>query len=709
MTANRPVRALHAFLAAAALGLAVNVLVFGLGHLLGTSAYWDFPEADSQSNLVGYRYFLHEPWHWPLFESRTMNVPYLKSIAVTDSIPPFALLNKAVASVVPPWGPFTARGYLGLWHGLVYVLQACFGVACIRALGHRTWSAVVCTSLVCLAIPAFINRYSHVSLEAHFFLLWALSLYLRSPRGADGPRALRVWQLVELGLAAMVNPYHLAMSSGLFAASLVRSRQPRTIGIWLPAGGAVVTLGLWFAGFLSSETRRPMPGFESASTNLLSPFVPIRSALLGDRRALADVFAAPYQYEGYAYLGLGLLVVLALFVPHARSLGDVVKRHAPLFAVALLAWLFALSNHVYFGSHRLVAFGLPHVLDPIVGTFRAPGRFVWLPMYVLIVFLLHWALRHFTVGWRRFVVPAIAVLQIVDGGLGDWKQRREMTRGPFRHYLDLAAWSELVAAHDAVDVEPPYECGSGQMIDESVAREVHFITSMRGVPINGVKSARPSRDCAIDAQRLATLVPSARTLTVLLPQVVENVPRLEGSGETCGTFYGCAACSSLEPAIAEAVRRGALRGKAAPVLALGAPLSFALATNAQFFGPGWYPALPEGRWTTGDVSTLVFRLDGALPVRARLTIEATAQLCGDRHVQDVDVHLAGVLLGTLHYDAQSNDAQAARSLDILEPDCLRGEVCELELRPRDRRTMREAHCSDDAIALGLLVRRVSVE
>ena len=64
-----PVRALHALLAAAAIGLLVNVVVFGPGHLLGTSAYWDFPEADSQSNLVGYRYFLHEAWHWPLLNS----------------------------------------------------------------------------------------------------------------------------------------------------------------------------------------------------------------------------------------------------------------------------------------------------------------------------------------------------------------------------------------------------------------------------------------------------------------------------------------------------------------------------------------------------------------------------------------------------------------------------------------------------------------
>ena len=62
-----------------------------------------------------------------------------------------------------------------------------FHPACLRALGHKSWRATVCTALVCLCVPTFIYRYAHASLDAHFLTLAALALYLRSPSGE--PRA----------------------------------------------------------------------------------------------------------------------------------------------------------------------------------------------------------------------------------------------------------------------------------------------------------------------------------------------------------------------------------------------------------------------------------------------------------------------------------------------------------------------------------------
>lgn len=92
-TLVRPVRAVEAYAVALALGFVVNVLVFGPGHVVGTRAYWDFPEADSQSYLIGYRTFLHEPWHWAVFDTCTMNAPFTKSIAITDNVLFFAVLK----------------------------------------------------------------------------------------------------------------------------------------------------------------------------------------------------------------------------------------------------------------------------------------------------------------------------------------------------------------------------------------------------------------------------------------------------------------------------------------------------------------------------------------------------------------------------------------------------------------------------------------
>jgi len=136
---------------------------------------------------MGYRYFLYEPWHWPVFLSHTLDVPFAKSIAFSDAIPVWALQNKAIATLLPPWESFSEHAYLGMWHATVYILQACFGVALLRALGHTSWRAALLTAVMFLAVHAWIFRYGHAALSAHWLELWALTLYLRPPARSPSP------------------------------------------------------------------------------------------------------------------------------------------------------------------------------------------------------------------------------------------------------------------------------------------------------------------------------------------------------------------------------------------------------------------------------------------------------------------------------------------------------------------------------------------
>lgn len=87
-------RGLHIHVVAALLGLATFLIAYGgLGHLFGTNAHWGFAQQDERMALIGYRYFLYEPWHWPVFVSHAVNVPYPKSVAFLDCIPIWALVN----------------------------------------------------------------------------------------------------------------------------------------------------------------------------------------------------------------------------------------------------------------------------------------------------------------------------------------------------------------------------------------------------------------------------------------------------------------------------------------------------------------------------------------------------------------------------------------------------------------------------------------
>ncbi|CAN5756414.1 hypothetical protein BH11MYX3_BH11MYX3_32290 [soil metagenome] len=557
-----PARARHVYAVAALVGLVTFVIVFGPGHLLGTNAYWQMPEQDERMALMGYRYFLHEGWHWPLFISDAINVPYPKSVAFLDCIPIWALANKAVATIIPRWDSFSSDAYLGLWHGLAYALQAVFGVACLRALGHRSWRSGLIAIVFFLALPTWIFRYSHPALSAHWVLLWALVLYLRTPVGVATPRTLSIAKLCQLALAALVSPYQAALSLTVFIPSVLRSKHRRTIAIWLPVGIACVGLATWFAGYFAAETLRKQWGFEEESANLLGWLIPQHSGLVGDAQWIASANGTAWQYEGYAYLGLGLLGLLALFLPRLRILRGVIRRHPFLFAVVVGSAVFALSNHVYVGSHEILSFPIPRPLRWFASQFRSPGRFVWVPTYVLMVFLLHGALTRFTT-WRGFALVALAALiQLVDA-TGEWSRVRGMTSGPTVAVLHQDAWRPLVHGHDEVVILPPYSC----VVDDDAVRldrmsmEIQMLASEWAIPINGTYSARDMRRCEAEEAEWPTLALRPDVLYVLLPPAITVAKRLAAGGAACAVFEFGRVCSTNRLAIDQAIRAAILRSR----------------------------------------------------------------------------------------------------------------------------------------------------
>lgn len=723
---ERPAPPSHAYAIAALVGIVVNVCVFGFGHIFGTSAYWDMPHADARAHIMGYRYFLYEAWHWPPFVVHQMNVPYPKSIAFTDSIPLWAALNKAVATIVPPWKEVSARAYLGVWHLLMYVLQPCFGVANLRTLGKRSYAAATMTAVLFISVPAFVFRYEHASLTAQFLTLWALQLYLRSREGASP----RLWAtfVAQLTIAALINPYHVAISFALFVAALLETRSVRVVLVWILAGLGAIGGSAALAGFFASEAKVAMAGFDTSSSNVLSPFIPLRSVLFRHPQRLANVLSAEWQYEGFAYLGLGILVLLLLFVPRIRTLGGVIARHRVLFVVAFGMWLFSLSNHVYVGSHRILSYEWSDKLQWVTQQYRSPGRFVWLPMYVLIVFIWRWALDHFRHGWLRVALPLIVLTQFVDGGLAFWQRLSAKTtpraavevgtpaedRPPtdhvwstYVHYLDLARWRPLIHAHQAIEAHPPYDCIlDGTPFLDYASQEIEFLASEHAVPINGVYTARPTRNCFAEARLRETLSGRDGTLYVVFPQAFALIPQLEASGAECSRFAFGRVCSANAAAVADARRAGVIVDDLPayePHLALGERLHTGTKGDPSFLRRGWSFAEEGGRWTSEASAQLMFRFAGPLPTRATLNIEANAVVCGARNGSDIDVELNGEHLATLHF-AETSNTTTLHSIPIPDATTLSHRVTLIELRPRDVRSPRQLGCNDDERKLGMWVR-----
>lgn len=610
---------------AAAIGLATYLIVYGPAHLIGATPYWEMPFQDERQALIGYRYFLHEPWHWPLFVSQAVNVPYPKSVAFLDCVPLWALVNKMIATVVPPWASFSAHAYLGMWHALAYVLQASLGVACLRALGHVSWRTGILTALFLLSIP----------------------------------------KVAQLCTAALVYPYHAVFSLGVYFASLARTRDRRTILTWLPLGVLGVLAMMWLVGYFAPETAVPQWGFDKESANLLSWLVPVRSGILGDGRWIANVMGTPWQWEGYAYLGLGSFALMAIAL-RPSALRGTLTRHAILFAVVLACALLALSNHIYFGSHEIASYRIPRLLLWIPHQFRSPGRFVWLPTYVLLVYVRHRAFTRQANGRRFAVIVVAVVVQVVDAS-GDWALQREFTQGPNYVQLDPARWRPLVSAHDAVYIFPPHTCVSGddKAVPDFASMDIQMLASEHTLPINGVYCARPLRHCALEEAEWATLALQPGALYVLLPQAVEVADLLAARGAHCARFAHGRVCSTIANAIDEATRAGTLQPPPAPIpLVPGQPLELAAIHDLD---TGWSSAADGSRTITGSFASLLVQVEGT-PKTLAIEAEAPCE-------QDIEVLVDGVASGSLYLHPGSPPTPVRLAIPTLRgPDVV-------ELRP----------------------------
>jgi hypothetical protein len=449
----------------------------------------------------------------------------------------------------------------------------------------------------------------------------------------------------------------------VFLGSLLRTKDRRSIATWIPVALACVAIAQWFAGYFGPESRRPQWGFEYESANALSWLVPLRSGIFGDLQGIVRVEATGFQYEGYAYLGVGVLFLsLALLLSRSLGAGPAIRRHWVLFATIVGFSLLALSNHVYVGPHEVLSYPIPKFLKWIPGQFRSPGRFVWLPIYVFVCFVLHRGLDRFDRGWKYVLLAGCCVAQLVDAR-GDWALQRAFAQ-PSYVLGHQAQWRQLIAKHDSVFILPPYPCVGGDdgRMHDLASWEIQWVVSERALPINGTYAARDRRRCRHEARDWATLTLRSGALYVLLPQSTSLAERFEVLGAHCGQFQFGRVCSASPEPIAEAIRVGLLTPVPPQiVITSGTQVELAsLNTNAT-----WTQPENGGRWTREALSGFLFQLDGTPPRLRSLKLEARAALCERRRQQDVDVLLNGRLVQTIHFD----DATTLRAYDVpIPPD-----------------------------------------
>ncbi|GAA0311657.1 hypothetical protein GCM10009087_22200 [Sphingomonas oligophenolica] len=511
-------RAIHCLLLAL-IPAAIFLALFHPAILDIGNAGWVLRGADLGENALGMHAWLHDQAAGWSPRTSLLNTPEGTSLLFTDSNPLLGLLAKPFAPLLP-----ADTQLLGAWLLTCCFLQALFAWALLRR--HAPgFAALWCGVALLCVLPTWFHRYVHPNLFAHWMILCALWIF------ADPKRATRLrWWVPLIAIAALVHVYLLLMVAAIWASALfqgfaaVRGAAARRERLRI-AGGAVVVLvmvallGVLHGGGGSFVVTDSYGAFAMPLDALWNPANPGYHTILP---------AIPQRegrgYEGFQYLGVGILLLLgAAFViarrfPPAPSEGDVLRRLRWLLPAYAVLLLLAISNFPDIAGHRLPRLPLPGALAPLLDLVRASGRLFWPIAYTLVLIAI---LAVYRLGKKRAatVLAILLLVQAIDiapmAGVV-----RAQTAEADRHRLYVRTldprWQPAIAAAHDITFEPADPMLDRQLFEEVAWRAVSIGKPLRVSTTSRIDTRTAARLAGEHARFLAGDL-DPRRLYVLLP------------------------------------------------------------------------------------------------------------------------------------------------------------------------------------------------
>lgn len=428
------------------LGIASFYLAVGPLPLFPNNVLWLNGSIDPTTHYLGWAFFREGPWQFPLGLNPQYGLDISSSIVYSDSIPFFAILFKGIQTWLPT--PFQ---YFGIWYLTCFIGQAWFSFKLLSLITPRLALRILGVSLFLFA-PIMLFRIGlHAALTAHFLILAALYLNLHPNQKAS------TWQWASLlGLTTGIHFYLLVMIFALWVASMLDRMRAHMMNIRHMAkeiGLCLLSIFLvaWIAGYLQpSSGELKAEGYGVYKLHLASLFDSNGWSYL-----LKDIPNGFDAGEGFAYLGLGVLLLLPVaifaFARHAQQISNIAKRFPFLLLAMFILCLFALSNSISFGNWTF-QYDLPNQVVSLASVLRSSGRMFWPVFYIIYFVTLFLVIRYFPRSALLLISTAL-LIQIFDTSSGWLPIRKAMKTASLQtpiESLKNPLWNDLASCYTQV-------------------------------------------------------------------------------------------------------------------------------------------------------------------------------------------------------------------------------------------------------------------
>ncbi len=447
------------FLLSGLIGAVAFLMIYGVKVLDVTYDDWllAFPEgSDNVQHYMGWVAYRSSAWHFPLGLVENIVYPDMISVIYTDSIPLLAFIFKVLSPLLPQ--TFQYFGWFGLVSGF---LLAGFGGIFVLHFTGRPIQSVMSSVFFATSYVFIFRMFYHTGLAAQWIIIASLYLWLCVSHSQYAYLQRILWPVLSV-IALLTEAYFVPMVWGIMLCSLFMDVVDKNVK--KPLVGALITICVsavativtgYIFGLFYGDVSAATFGVYDYSFNL-NGFI----NSFGMSRLLPQLPAGYVQYEGFSYLGLGmiLLVFLGLFL-YCRNREKTVimssgKRNSIiLFFVAFV--LFAASPWIRIGNF-IIDIPLPSFVVRLWSIFRSTGRMIW-PVYYLIMlfgcvlFIKNFKSKRFSV----IVLGALLCVQLYDQSEYLYgKHEKYANEVTYNSPLKSQAWEELSGKYRHIMVYP---------------------------------------------------------------------------------------------------------------------------------------------------------------------------------------------------------------------------------------------------------------
>lgn len=468
-------------LASGLLGALCFIAIYGVKILNPAYDDWLFAGGDLTQHYTGWLFFRRSDWHMPfgLIDGLLGEISF--SLMYTDSIPLFALFFKLLSPILPE-----TFQYFGIWGLFCFVLNGSFASLLIHKFNKNPIFCVLGSSIFILCPAIFHRMYGQEALAGHYVIilglvLWAYQNHAWKIKWMKLGMPAILWGCTGI-LAVYTHMYFLPLVYCSMLAAMItdifhykKIVRPICCFVSLTVCSLLALAGIG-AFYGNGSSAAYGLGYVSANLNTFWNGMPLGGdgIFVGypsyGSSFLKEIPYGPGQYEGFAYLGLGVLlaVVLSLLIlfryfdkqagGFSTSLKLAVLRYKwyiiAFAATFIISLFFAVSPICMFNDKVLYSIDYPDKIVEILGIFRASGRFAWFADYLIFTAVLF---AFSKIDGKRIMILTLSVcicIQLAD--LKDLISSRKWYKETQTYTSPLVdpRWDELADGCDKLVILP---------------------------------------------------------------------------------------------------------------------------------------------------------------------------------------------------------------------------------------------------------------